>query len=145
MNKEWSTLQKTMQSQLKKKDTFDEGINTLCYLRKILMNQILSWQESLSLDDFAIMPYKNAHGYHNKTIAYSLYHIFRIEDIVCQNLIKKEDDTFFCQRYDQRLNINIITTGNELQAKEIVDFSIQMNKDELYSYIQEVVAKTNEF
>lgn len=32
----------------------------------------------------------NADGYHSKTIAYSLYHIFRIEDIVAHTVIAQK-------------------------------------------------------
>lgn len=33
MNKDWSELNKTMQAQLKKQDTYQDGLNTLCELR----------------------------------------------------------------------------------------------------------------
>ena len=42
MNREWSELNKTMQLQIKKKDSFDEGVETLLLLRKKLMEQITS-------------------------------------------------------------------------------------------------------
>ena len=86
MNQEWSELNKTMQLQLKKKDSFEAGISTLLELRKALMEQILQFKEDLSPEDFTAMPYPNANGYHSKTIAYSLWHIFRIEDIVAHSL-----------------------------------------------------------
>ena len=78
MNQEWSELNKTMQLQLKKPDTFSVGIDTLLELRKALMKQILQFKEELPVSDFSAMPYPNANGYHSKTIAYSLWHIFRI-------------------------------------------------------------------
>lgn len=34
-------------------------------------------------------PYLNAEGDYSKTIAYSLWHIFRIEDIVVNSLIRR--------------------------------------------------------
>ena len=71
MNKDWSELNKTMQLQLKKKDTFDEGIATLFALRKQLWNTILSYRKELTREDFDSMPYINADGYHSKSIAYS--------------------------------------------------------------------------
>ena len=88
MNKEWSELNKTMQAQLKKRDTFDEGIATLLELRKQLWNTILSYKKELSREDFDSIPFINADGYHSKTIAYSLWHVFRIEDICAHTLIK---------------------------------------------------------
>ena len=92
MNKEWAELNKTMQLYLKKKDTFAEGIDTLIMLRKDLMAQIMLFKEELSQDDFSAMPFMNAKGYHSKSIAYSLWHIFRIEDIVAHSLIAEENE-----------------------------------------------------
>ena len=48
MNKNWSEQNKLMQSQLKKKDTFESGIDTLIALRKDLMTQILRFKGELS-------------------------------------------------------------------------------------------------
>ena len=90
MNKEWSELNKTMQSQIKKRDTYDAGIETLFDLRNNLWQTIASFNEELSRDDFNAIPYINADGYNSKTIAYSLWHIFRIEDIVAHTLIRED-------------------------------------------------------
>ena len=142
MNKEWSELNKTMQTQLKKKDTFDDGIASLFQLRKRLWNTILSYKAELTRDDFDRIPFINADGYHSKTIAYSLWHIFRIEDIVAHTLIKGDEQVFFTKDYQKRTGSPIITTGNELVKQEIADFSKQLNLDELYSYISDVKKST---
>ena len=42
MNKEWSELNKTMQTELKKRGTFNQGIFSLMKLRDELWNTILS-------------------------------------------------------------------------------------------------------
>ncbi|MBO7461026.1 MAG: phage head-tail adapter protein [Bacteroidales bacterium] len=138
MNKEWSELNKTMQSQLKRKDTYKLGFETLFDLRDSLMDTINSFKKELSIDDFSAMPFINADGYHSKTIAYSLWHIFRIEDIVAHTLIKGDEQIFFKDGYVKRINSPIITTGNELVKHEIADFSKQLNLEELYSYISDV-------
>ncbi|MDE6745554.1 MAG: phage head-tail adapter protein, partial [Oscillospiraceae bacterium] len=91
MNKEWSELNKAMQLQIKKKETFPQGIETLLALRKQLMEQILEFKETLSRDDFSAMPFLGEDGFHSKTIAYSIWHIFRIEDIVSNTLIRKDE------------------------------------------------------
>ena len=144
MNKEWSELNKTMQLYLKKKDTFAEGIDTLIMLRKDLMAQILQFKEELSQDDFSAMPFMNAKGYHSKSISYSLWHIFRIEDIVAHTLIAEDEQVFFRGEYQKRINAPIITTGNELVKEEIQEFSKQLQIDELYNYIVEVDKSTTE-
>ncbi|MBR6403332.1 MAG: phage head-tail adapter protein [Eubacterium sp.] len=142
MNKEWSELNKLMQSQIKKREYYDEGIDTLFALRNSLWNTIISFKEELSRDDFNAIPFINADGYHSKTIAYSLWHIFRIEDIVAHTLIKGDEQEFFSGGYQKRISSPIITTGNELVKQEIADFSKQLNLDELYAYISDVKRST---
>ena len=144
MNKEWSEWNKTMQLQIKKKDTFSMGINTLFTLREELMKQILQFKKELSFDDFSAMPYRNAKGYHNKTIAYSLWHMFRIEDIVAHTLIANDEQVLFKEDYQRRMNSPIITTGNELVKEEIRDFSQKLSIVELYNYIADVDASTTQ-
>ena len=142
MNKEWTELNKSMQLQIKKKDTFTLGIDTLIELRKKMMEEIIQFKSELSNADFSAMPYMNVNGYHSKTIAYSLWHIFRIEDIVAHSLIADHEQIFFSKGYQKRTNSPIITTGNELVKQQISDFSKQLCIDELYQYIIDVNQST---
>ena len=142
MNKEWSELNKVMQTQIKKKDTYEMGIDTLLDLRNQLMKTLTSFKDELSREEFNAIPFINADGYHSKTIAYSIWHIFRIEDIVAHTLICEDEQIFFAGNYQERVNSPIITTGNELVKQQIADFSKQLNLEELYSYIYEVKAST---
>lgn len=144
MNTEWSELNKIMQNQIKKKESFREGINTFLELRQELFNEVLSFREELKREDFNAMPFMNAKGYHNKTIAYSLWHIFRIEDIVVHSLILKNEQVFFERKYQKRINAPIITTGNELVNQAIADFSKLLNLEELYQYILDVKEGTTQ-
>ena len=41
------------------------------------------------------MPFAGAKGYHNKTLAYSIWHIFRIEDIVSHEMIAGDEQILF--------------------------------------------------
>lgn len=144
MNKEWSELNKAMQAKLKKKDTYKDGVTTLFELRNNLYDTIISFKQEFSTDDFSAIPFINADGYHSKTIAYSLWHIFRIEDIVAHTLIKGDEQVFFKNDYKKRIGSKIITTGNELVKQEIADFSKELDLDELYSYIFDVKNSTEE-
>ncbi|MDF9824203.1 hypothetical protein M2475_000561 [Breznakia sp. PF5-3] len=144
MSSEWSDLNKTMQNQIKKKDSFNDGINTLLELRKGLLKEIFKFKDTIKRNDFDKIPFINAKGYHNKTIVYSLWHIFRIEDIVTHTLIQKDKQIFFDKDYQKRINSPIITTGNELVKEEISDFSKDLNLDELYQYIVDVNESTIE-
>ena len=142
MNKEWSELNKLMQSQIKKRDTYEEGIDILLALRDALWDTVSSFKEELNREEFNAIPFINADGYHSKTIAYSLWHIFRIEDIVAHTLIKGDEQVFFREGYQKRINSPIITTGNELVKQEIADFSKLLNLDELYTYLFDVKQST---
>lgn len=138
MNKEWSELNKRVQTEIKKEATFHGGIETLLLLRQELFNEINRFRTELSRDQFNAMPFINADGYHSKTIAYSIWHIFRIEDIVANTLIKGEEQVFFSDGFQNLTGSPIITTGNELQKQQIADFSKALNLDELYRYAEAV-------
>lgn len=142
MNKEWSETNKAIQLKLGKKNTFDEGIAELLKLRGELMKCIDSFRDKLKIEDFSAIPFINADGYHNKTIGYSLWHIFRIEDIVAHSLIAGDEQVFFSGGYRERIKSPIITTGNELVKEQIADFSRQLDIDELYSYVHETAGAT---
>ncbi len=142
MNKEWSEINKVMQSCLKREDSFRQGLALLFELRNQLADTLKSFHSALSRDDFNAMPFINSNGYHNKTVAYSIWHIFRIEDIVAHTLINNDDQIFFKKDYQRLINAPIITTGNELAKQQIADFSKQFNLDALYSYAFEVKEST---
>lgn len=144
MNKEWSEQNKKMQSLIKKADTFEESKDVLFTLRDDLMDSLLSLKAELGREDFDSMPYINADGYHCKNITYSIWHIFRIEDIVAHTLINGDEEVFFSGNYQSRINSPLITTGNELVKEQISDFTKQLDLDELYSYIAEVKNSTEE-
>ena len=143
MNKEWSELNKSVQLLLKRKETYSEGIKTLLHLREDLMGVILSFKDELKREEFNAIPFINADGYHSKTITYSLWHIFRIEDIVAHTLIRNDEQIFFKGKYKDRISSPIITTGNELVKEQIADFSEKLDLDELYLYISEARDSTD--
>lgn len=144
MNKEWSEQNKAMQVLIRKADTFEDGKAVLFKLRNDLMNTLLSFKADLNREDFDAMPYMNADGYHCKNIAYSIWHVFRIEDIVAHTLVKGDEEILFSGNYQSRINSPIITTGNELVKEQISDFTKQMDIDELYSYVSDVKKSTEE-
>ena len=144
MNKEWSEQNKTMQSLIRKADTFEEGKAVLFDLRNDLMDTLLSFKADLNREDFDAMPYMNADGYHCKNIAYSIWHVFRIEDIVAHTLVKGDEEILFSGNYQSRINSPIITTGNELVKEQISDFTKQLDIDELYSYVADVKESTED-
>jgi len=144
INKEWSALCKEMQLQLKKPESYQQGLESLYSLREELTAVLLSFRDELPEEDFCAMPYQNAVGYHSKTVAYSIWHIFRIEDIAAHTLIEGDQQVFFSGNYRERIRSPLITTGNELEKQQIADFSEQLKLDELYSYSAEVRKSTED-
>ena len=142
MNKEWSELNKTLQKQLKKKDSYEDGVSTLGLLREDLFKSIRSFKNELGREDFDAMPFINDDGYHSKNIAYSLWHIFRIEDIVAHSVICGDEEVFFAKGYQKETGSPIITTGNELVRDQISDFTRRLDIDALYAYIEDVKIST---
>ncbi len=142
MNKEWSELNKKMQTEIKKESTFCIGIETLLQLRRSLFEEIHGLKKELDRENFNAIPFMNAEGYHNKTIAYSIWHIFRIEDIVTHTLICVDNQIFFSENYQKRIGSPIITTGNELEKQQIADFSKVLDLEELYKYAEAVKVST---
>ena len=144
MNKEWSEQNKRMQLLIKKPETFDQGKAVLFELRNDLMDTLLSFKGDLSREDFDAMPFINADGYHSKNIAYSIWHIFRIEDIVAHTLVEGDEEVLIAGNYQRRINSPIITTGNELVKEQISAFTKQLDINELYSYVADVKKSTEE-
>lgn len=87
------------------------------------------------------MPFPNAAGYHSKTIAYSIWHIFRIEDIVAHDLICRDEEVISLFR--DAIGAPIITTGNELSGPQITVFSKRLDLDALYKYAAAVKEGTD--
>lgn len=142
MNKDWSELNKTMQAQIRKKDTFPAGLETLFALRGQIMDTLLSFRDTLKTEDFSAIPFLGADGYHSKTIVYSLWHVFRIEDIVAHTLIQGDEQVFFRGDYQKRTGAALMTTGNELIKEQIAEFSKELNVEELYAYCLSVKEST---
>ena len=82
MNKDWAEKNKEIQTLLSKEATFRDAIQKLIAFREELFQQITWIVEGYPDKAFYQLPFAGAKGYYSKTLAYSIWHIFRIEDIV---------------------------------------------------------------
>ena len=144
MNKEWSEKNKKMQSLIGKEATFREGIDVLIELRDDLFGQITSIVNTYPQEAFYQMPFAKAEGYHSKTLAYSMWHIFRIEDIVAHTIIMQDRQVLFDEDFLDRTGSPIITTGNELKGEDIASFSKKLDIKAVYEYCAAVKNSTDE-
>ncbi len=145
MNKDWSEKNKKMQALIGREATFAEGIEVLIDLRNDLFGQISYIANSYPEEAFYRMPFAGAEGYHSKTLAYSMWHIFRIEDIVAHTLICGDEQVLLTGKWQGKTGSPIITTGNELKGGEIAEFSKKLSVKALFEYCKAVMDSTNEF
>lgn len=136
---EQSAIFKLFQSNIKKRDSYAEGKANLLTLRKELSVICDYIFEVCNNEDFYKMPLKT-----DKTIAYYLYHLNRIEDITSNILIAAKEQIFIIENYDKRLNSPIITTGNEIGRDGLIEFSKAIDIKQLKIYVSAVMANTNE-
>lgn len=144
MNEEWSQKTKDMGALLNKEVTYKEGIEKLLELRTELFTQIEQIVNGYPDKAFSLMPFPNVTGYHSKTLSYSIWHIFRIEDIVAHELIAENEQIFFAGKWQEAIHSPIITTGNELKGEAIREFSEKLDVQTLLNYAKAVMEATNE-
>lgn len=139
MDKNYSERHKVILSQLKKELSFYDGIKNLIDLREdLFFNHVEKYFSRLSKDDFCKIPFAGSTGNKDATISWSIYHVFRIEDIICHNFISNDEQIFFAQNYQKKMNCSVITTANEMNDEQMIEFSKDLNPDELFSYAKEV-------
>ncbi len=144
MDNEWSEKNKKMQSLIAKEATFAEGIKVLLELRTELFEQITSIVKTFPEVAFYQMPFGVGEGNQCTTLAWSLWHLFRIEDIVAHTLILKDEQVLFKDGWLGKTNSPIITTANELNGDAMVEFSKALNIKVTYEYCKTVMESTNE-
>lgn len=76
MNKDWAEKNKEIQKLLSKEATFKEAIQKLIEFREELFQQITWIVEGCPEEAFYQQPFVGVDGYHSKTLAYSIWHIF---------------------------------------------------------------------
>ncbi len=144
MNKDWSEKNKKMQALISKEATFDEGIKLLIELRTELFEQISFIVKTFPSVAFYQLPFGDGEGNHCTTLAWSLWHTFRIEDIVSHELILKNKQILFDGEWLERTGSVIITTGNELAGDKLIEFSKKLDIKATYDCCKTVMDSTNE-
>ena len=144
MNKDWSEKNKKMQTLISKEATFDEGIKLLIELRVELFEQISSIVKTFPPVAFYQLPFGDGEGNHCTTLAWSLWHTFRIEDIVSHELILKNKQILFDGGWQEKTSSPIITTGNELAGDTQIEFSKKLDIKATYDYCKTVMDSSNE-
>ena len=144
--KEWNPKQALLKKILPKPEKFNDAIKLCLNMHSLVHTSEMSncnfvtyedelWKE-LNEEVFRVVPRNK-----NITIAWNLWHITRIEDITA-NILIADDIQVFNDNWLSKLNITVRDTGNAMTDKEIEDFSLTINMNELRNYRIAVGKKT---
>lgn len=147
--KPWSNDIKRLREIILKPDKYDESIRLILDLHAIVHSSKMSgidkktFEDELweGLDDEVFRTSTNEKG---RTVAYGIWHSTRIEDITMNLLVAGDEQIFNTGNWKEKINASIVDTGNSLNETEILEFSKDINMDELKNYRIEVGRKTRD-
>ena len=146
----WNSQQKLLKSIITKLDKFDEAIklcldqHSMVHTSQMSQTNVVTFEDELwdGLDEvtFRTMPTEKDEA----TIAWCLWHSTRIEDITMNILVADDTQVINNDNWLKKMNVRVCDTGNAMTNKEIVDFSLIMDMQELRNYRKTVGRKTRE-
>lgn len=147
--KAWNNEIKLLREIILKADRIEESKELSLSLHSMVHSSIMSgidkktFEDELweGLDENIARTAKNEKG---RTIAYGIWHSTRIEDITMNLLVLGDEQVFSSGNWKERINSNIIDTGNALSENEIMEFSKDINVQELKNYRIEVGRRTRD-
>lgn len=145
----WGFNQKRLRDIFVKVDKFPEAIHlcleqhAMIHTSEMSQSNIVTLEdelwEGLHKDTFCTMP-----TIKDETIAWSLWHITRIEDITMNILVANETQIIYKGNWLEKLGVTVCDTGNSMTDEEIIDLSSRLNMQELRQYRIAVGRKTRE-
>lgn len=147
--KPWNNEIKRLREIILKPDKIDESKDLSLSLHSMVHSSIMSginiktFEDELweGLDENTFRTSKNEKG---RTIAYGIWHSTRIEDITMNLLVAGDDQIFNRENWQKKINSKIIDTGNAMSENEIMEFSKDINVQELKNYRIEVGRRTRD-
>lgn len=145
----WESQQKLLKSLLMKPGNFNETIN-LCLDQHAMvhtseMSQIytVTFEDELweGLDETA---FRTMPTVKDETIAWSLWHLTRIEDITMNILVADKEQVINTGNWLEKMSVKVCDTGNSMTDEEIIDLSLKINMQELRNYRIAVGRKSRE-
>ncbi|GMA97749.1 DinB family protein [Pelosinus sp. IPA-1] len=145
----WGLNQKLLRDILLKPDKFNEAIklcleqHSMVHSSEMSQINIVTFEDELweGLDEttFRTMPTVK-----DETIAWSLWHLTRIEDITMNILVAGDIQVINEGNWLEKMNVKVCDTGNSMTDEEIIDLSSKINMQELRNYRIAVGRKTRE-
>lgn len=145
----WNAKQTHLREILLKADKFDEAIKLCLEQHSMVHSSEMSGINAETFEDelwkdLDEETFRTAVGVKGRTVAYGIWHSTRIEDITMNILVAGSNQVIDSDNWLERINSNIYDTGNALNAGEIMEFSKNINMQELRNYRITVGRRTRE-
>lgn len=147
--KPWNDDIKELRKIIMRADKIEESKKLCLNLHAMVHSSVVSgvdkrtFEDELweGLDEAAFRTSVNEKG---RTIAYGIWHSTRIEDITMNLLVAEDEQIFNRGKWQEKINTEIVDTGNAMTEKEIRTFSSKVNMQELRNYRECVGKKTRD-
>lgn len=145
-SKEWNPNQALLKNNLLKSEKFNEAIKLCLEMHSFVHTSEMSGINQTTYEDelwtgLNERQFRSQLNNKGVTIAWNLWHITRIEDLI-SNILIANDSQVMNKEWLVKLNTKVLDTGNAMTDKEIDEFSSEINMKELRSYRIEVGRKT---
>lgn len=143
----WNKNLKHLRENILFEDKIEENKNLCLSLHARVHSSLVSGIEEKTLEDelwedLDDYTFRTSISDKGRTIAYCLWHTTRIEDITMNLLVAGEEQIFNIGSWKEKVNSNIVDTGNSMTKEEIIEFSKDINMQELKNYRVMVGVKT---
>ena len=147
--KPWNNEIKQLREMILKPDKIEESKSLALSLHAMVHSSIMSGIDKKTFEDelwegLDENKFKTSTNEKGRTIAYGIWHSSRIEDITMNLLVAGEEQIFTKGNWQERINSKIKDTGNAMSETEIMEFSKDINMEELKNYRVEVGRRTRD-
>ncbi|HYF81864.1 MAG TPA: DinB family protein [Clostridia bacterium] len=145
----WNAQQTHLREILLKPDKFYEAMkicleqHSMVHSSEMSGTNVETFEDELwkDLDDTT---FRTAVGVKGRTVAYGMWHSTRIEDITMNIIVAGSNQVIDSDNWLVRIKSSIYDTGNAMNVGEILEFSKNINMQELHNYRITVGRRTRE-
>ncbi|MCL2697944.1 MAG: DinB family protein [Oscillospiraceae bacterium] len=142
-----SEKHKTLNKIIRRNDKLEEAKKLFLEIHAALHMSAVSGGEANEIDvlfsDLTPREFKVVPSPEDETIAWAVWHLARIEDMV-MNILVNHSQQMFNDEWNKRMNTAFTDTGVEMTGDEIIKLSNEINVNELLAYRNAVGQRTRE-
>ena len=147
--KSWNDDIKELRKIILKPDKIQESKSLALSLHSMVHLSIMSGVDKKTFEDelwegLDENTFRTSQNQKGRTIAYGIWHCTRIEDITMNLLVAGDKQIFNRENWQEKINSNITDTGNAMSEDDIIEFSKNINMEELKNYRIEVGIRTRD-